>query len=90
MREPPRWARQWLTWTLPRDERGAAVAGDLFEEYVRRAEGIGQTDGNEVQSARRWYAREALSVGARYAFERTRRFALRRGARYRKIGRAHV
>lgn len=65
MREPPRWARRWLTWTLPRDERGAAVAGDLFEEYVRRAEGIGQTDGNEVQSARRWYAREALSVGAR-------------------------
>lgn len=37
MREPPRWARQWLAWMLPRDERGASVAGDLGEEYARRA-----------------------------------------------------
>lgn len=88
MPEPPRWARQWLTWTLPRNDRGASIAGDLAEEYARRAEGTGRAGEDALKHANRWYAREALSVGARYAIERCRRFVLHgRGPRYGRGGR---
>jgi predicted permease len=44
---------------LPPSDRGAAILGDLHEEFLTRAEG-------DEARARRWYAREALGVWVRY------------------------
>src|SRR5690606_5666508 len=76
MRDVPRWAMTWLEWTLPATERGDAVLGDLVEEYFRRAMSTSSDDpAAAVRAARRWFAREARTIGWRFLLERVRRGA---------------
>src|SRR5919112_834479 len=50
---PPQLAERLLAWSVPSDDRDAAL-GDLAEEYAGRAERHG------LREARRWYWRQAL------------------------------
>ena len=68
--QPPRWAVRLLERLLPPTDRGAAILGDLHEEFEARA-------AHDLRAARRWYAVEAVGVGLRY-WKQSRRY--RRGA----------
>jgi hypothetical protein len=63
---PPRFASWLLRRVLPRDGRGASIAGDLLEEFHADAAARSRA------AAVRRYWRHALSIGARYAFTRRR------------------
>ncbi len=67
---PPRLATRLLEGVLPPTDRGAAILGDLHEEFEARAR-------KDERAARRWYVVEAIGIGVRYG-RRTRRN--RRGA----------
>jgi predicted permease len=75
MPDVPRWALKWLEWTIPSTERGDAVLGDLLEEYFGRAVSSGDDPATAERAARRWFVREARTVGWRYLLERLRRAA---------------
>ena len=62
VREPPVLFERLLRRLVPRGPRGDALAGDLREEYDRRAASEGEGD-----SAAAWYRREAGAIGVRYA-----------------------
>lgn len=71
MPEPPAWAERLLKLALPRGPRAASLLGDLAEEYSRRA-----SSGEEAAAAR-WYRREAMGLGIRFASERAARIIRR-------------
>ncbi len=56
---PPRLTARLLERLVPPTDRGAAILGDLHEEFEARA-------AHDERAARRWYRREALGVGLRY------------------------
>jgi putative ABC transport system permease protein len=62
-RTPPRFARWLLERALPRGVRGESIRGDLLEELRTRPGAGGDW----------WYARQALSLSIRYAWDRSRR-----------------
>lgn len=55
---PPRVAARGLRWALGPSANAATALGDVHEEYVTRLERDGRG------AARRWYWREAISLGA--------------------------
>lgn len=56
-REPPRWATRWVSWAFRDDPALPAILGDLREDFVD----LGRREG--WATARRWYLREAASLG---------------------------
>src|SRR5688500_4824681 len=66
MPRPPRVAAWLLRRALPRDARGASIAGDLLEEFNADA----ATRSGIVAYGRHW--RSVLSIAARYAFVKWR------------------
>jgi predicted permease len=79
--QPPRLAVRLLERILPPTDRGAAILGDLHEEFEARA-------ALDVHAACRWYAVEAVGIGLRYAKQsrRYRRGAVGLGARNQSTG----
>jgi len=63
---PPRLAERLLAACLPPGYRRDGVLGDLHEEFLRTAEERG------TGAARRWYRRQALSVGPQQVLQRLR------------------
>ncbi|MHC4924738.1 MAG: ADOP family duplicated permease, partial [Planctomycetota bacterium] len=56
--QPPHAAEQFLTWALGRGDAARTVLGDVSEDYAALIAARG------LSSARRWYWREALTLGA--------------------------
>ena len=54
--EPPRLSTRILAWSVPQDDAGASIVGDLHEEWTERR----NTNGHD--SADAWYRREAIAV----------------------------
>ncbi len=63
---PPRLTTRMLERMLPPTDRGAAILGDLHEEFLARAS-------IDERAARSWFRREAFGVGLRY-WRRARRY----------------
>lgn len=61
---PPRISEWILRAVLPAGEHGRSIRADLLEEFRAHARG------RSVPDARRWYRRQAVSLGVRYLFDR--------------------
>jgi putative ABC transport system permease protein len=60
--DPPRLFERLLAAILPGGDEGLTILGDLLEDFRERAAAHG------VAAARRWYARQALALAARWVF----------------------
>ena len=57
---PPRWAEAWVRMSLPSDEHGRAVVGDLYEEYAD----VCRDRGRLISWG--WYWTQAIAIGVGY------------------------
>lgn len=78
-RRPPRLAQALLSFVVTDNEAREGLTGDLAEEFAERHHG-------SVAAARRWYWRTALTLCARYGWERTRPGRSRTGIQHTQLG----